>query len=187
MTADDFTRVGIGMALISGFLLAPQLIGIARIQRTEQWAKQRLEKGHWSLHTRARTERDFDPFFSVAPILWWTAIVGVISGLSWALLGIASYILLALTTSLSHWICAVAAALAVVALSAWRSSAWLMAAIWFPRWIAVQVAAKVAGWLVSWLRGNDRLLGIITVVGVVLFVAGNVLQFIGTFDESSAR
>jgi hypothetical protein len=42
MLAENFNRVGIVLNFVAGFLLAPQLIGLQRIERVEKWAERRL-------------------------------------------------------------------------------------------------------------------------------------------------
>lgn len=44
MGASDINRIGILLSFVAGFLLAPQLIGLQRIGRAQQWAEHRLTR-----------------------------------------------------------------------------------------------------------------------------------------------
>jgi hypothetical protein len=157
MDSEWLNRLGILLNFIAGFLLAPQLIGVARIHRIENALERALGAAQHRVDAlRRRTKGRFVPF------VFLVTTVGAVA------LGAA-----ATDTFLSFHVPEVAGV--VSRMVAIVIVVTVLAAT------AIVLTERIAGRLVRSLDGDDRLSSYLVGLGIVTFVSGNLFQFVATF------
>jgi hypothetical protein len=207
MTEEALNRIGILLNFAAGFLLAPQLIGLDRIKKAERWAESTAANAHGTAGQRvaSRQERErrsagayagfpeFDSPLSFRDIAGLAMGVALFVALGWGAVRILHDDLgfpvwLALVAAVFAGWAVVACILAVILRLVVIPLVWpvmLVFVLYRVRPTVSYQAARAtgfsAGWIVRKLEGDDRLLGLLTGVGVICFVVGNALQFLATF------
>jgi hypothetical protein len=235
MLEDLLNRFGIVFNFAAGFLLSPQLIGIHRIQRAEQWAEDKLSRLTLALKTlspNATTE------------LTWVVGLGAYMALA---LYLVAFLILRLAFSRTSFQAIIVVSTVGVALGvllwmftfvryltrprkgrvlpepgryyrgALAAGAWMASPVFFTvvpllgvvgallnrgrpnnasadflrslplmllaplLYFPLRLLIDVLAFVLSKLEGDDKLLALLTSFGILLFLAGNVLQFIATF------
>jgi hypothetical protein len=203
--ANDLTRVGIAMTAVSGVVLAPGLLGKGRLAPVQDWLRAILkalrhrvsefanpphelgvvqfqdfgddvdyieddEEGKWY----ARASLLLASFFVVPIAMFYVAIIAgpivvvhFAFGVTWlwALLAALPGVLF-----LSLW-----GGLYLVLYLALRCVGLVVALL------AAHVTVAITTVILAWLTKHPVLAGVVTAIGWILFVAGNSLQFVGTY------
>ncbi|MEA2599623.1 MAG: hypothetical protein QOF89_615 [Acidobacteriota bacterium] len=200
MWAEWLNRVGIIFNSLAGFLVAPELLGISRLERTEA----RLEA--FTHREISWLKARFFPFMefqgglpssealSYAPFVLASLAFWFFSWLAWheqsrllAIVPLAIYVALAsVMLLLTHM---------APAFKEWQR---ILGSIFFPLLYltmapfqaayelfvfgGAKAAYRILDWLLDSLQGGDnRLRFLLVPVGIAFFILGNLLQFIATF------
>ena len=209
MSGEWVNRMGIILNFCAGFLLAPELIGIQRLQRFEKFLEHRVRNFSGELPERMLGLLAYwlprQLFFALLPFslcslvlwcffLWITVIVLELSTqviVAIVVLSVVGPLVATFLDAFMHRNDPVVG-LGVIGQIAFPILTIELSFLLIPRmiWGAVRFGLFLVFWRpLSWvlgrgiarLTGNDRLRGIVVTLGIVLFVVGNTLQFLATW------
>ncbi|MDI1464315.1 hypothetical protein QEZ54_25415 [Catellatospora sp. KI3] len=205
MTAVVLNRVGILLNFVAGFLLAPQLIGLDRIRRVEQRIE-RISMARLEGALNRRGTFDGSIFGWTVWILITVSMAIPIAliflvtqfGVPWWL-GALAYAAIFIPSALWMINYSVKQIRRWTAMSFQRKEifggrkipflvllgifalvAWPLVLIWLSL-LPTRIAFKFYSGISSVLDGDDRAVSLLTFLGVIAFIAGNVLQFAATY------
>jgi hypothetical protein len=203
MSGDWVNRLGIILNFCAGFLLAPELIKIQRLQRFEKFLEENLPRFRNSIEETLQKNRvTVRGRFGILALvlgslaLWWIFILAMVIFFELP----ARWVPLAIAVSLG-----VGAIVAI--LVSMRASNALertlrkigdifftilllpIAILWGLGLVSVGswLLSRVLGIVIARLTGNDRLRGIVVSLGIALFIMGNSLQLLATWLPDSQK
>jgi hypothetical protein len=213
MSGDWVNRIGIILNFCAGFLLAPELIGIQRLQRFEKFLEESVPRFRNFVEGLPRRIQNllelglpwlvFNSIGSLA--IWWVFVVtgpvsGRIAAISVAVPLVAfcvSGLILRLIrrprvlerSELWEWmdlINGLSFALLMLELSALLIPLMILGTVC---WVLVRVSAGLLSWVLGIvlvrLTGSDRLRGVVVILGIAVFIVGNALQLWATWLSDS--
>ncbi len=189
LTHEWINRYGIILNFFAGFLLAPELLGITRLQRAENAIERTL----------MRSKELLSPFVSLMaprPLLGELKLVSILvfcAAMSAALYATAFHYLrlagLGLVATLA--LCVVAFVVATVALLFVKDEQWsdvlmfgvyaVLVPIMIVGYFIPRLIDGIVGALVRLLEGDGRLRAWLIVTGILFFIVGNFAQLWATF------
>ncbi len=159
-----FNRLGILLSFVASFLIAPELIGLERFQRLEDWLESQGSRLA-SVLEQVRQRVDNEDILVIGSGLAWIAAIAF---------GVSAWLSANHVGPREIWVVGVAA-LGLIGVGG------VVVFGWFFAFIGLTLFMYLVRRLIRSLSGDDRLAARAVTAGIVCFVLGNLFQLVATF------